>query len=90
MHKMFGIVAFLDYGLPFSLKLKNIIRVRHNHWPKLNYDFTGQIHEFQVRYEIRNPKSVDTRSICIVRKGYGLITHICGPKKELIIGAKRQ
>jgi hypothetical protein len=31
MHKMFGIVAFLDYGLPSLIKFKNVIRVRHNH-----------------------------------------------------------
>jgi hypothetical protein len=37
--------------------------MRHNHRPESNYDFTGQIHEFQVRYEIRNPKSVDTREL---------------------------
>jgi hypothetical protein len=30
MHKMFGIFAFLDYGLPSLIKLKNVIRVRYN------------------------------------------------------------
>jgi hypothetical protein len=45
-----------DYGLPFLIKSKNVIRVRQNHWPKLNYDFTGQIHEFRVRLKFGTRK----------------------------------
>jgi hypothetical protein len=27
-------VAFLDFGLPILIKSKNVIQVRHKHWPK--------------------------------------------------------
>jgi hypothetical protein len=34
LYGQYQLVAFMDCGLPFLKKLKNVIGVRHKHWPK--------------------------------------------------------
>ena len=60
----FQVVAFLDFGLPFLIKSKNVIRVRHKHWPYVTLGGgVGELFIPPVEY-VRSIYVIKTYSYC--------------------------